>query len=217
MPALIKTNERLAIAGKTGSGKTYLARYLTRRIKRLVVCDSKGTLQDWNLYDYDERAARRSLEKGEPARIRVLAPITDDPGAYWDDIFQWAFEIGDLTIYIDEAYAITPPGKRAPTYLNACFTRGREFGIGVWTSTQRPTWIPLFMLSESDHFFMFRLTLADDRRRMAEFMTDEVLQPIPAADRHGFFYMPATEDQPVYYSQLETSALRAERGRSAHA
>ena len=208
MPARIRTDERVFICGKTGSGKTTLAKYLTAPIKRLVVFDSKGTLGGWGLLEYDDEAQKKLLE-GEPARIRVLAPIGEDMDAdeFWNEIFRLCFEAGNVTIYIDELFAIVEPGARAPSYMQACYTRGREFGIGVWASTQRPSWVPLFTMSEAEHYFMFRLTLAKDRTTMAAFMTEEVDRPIK--DAHGFFYMAASEDAPKYFRQLDISGKPA--------
>jgi hypothetical protein len=131
----------------------------------------------------------------------VTAPLTDDYVTFWEDVFGLCFAAGNLTIYVDEAYTLSEPGARPGAMLRAIWTRGREFNIGAWAATQRPTWLPLFILSEADYYFVFRLTLSDDRRRMAEFMGEEVMRPIK--DRHGFYYMGAVDDEPQYLSELE--------------
>lgn len=196
----IKGNERVAIAGKTGTGKTYLAKHLTRGLRRFVVFDSKGTLTDWNTIEWDKEAEHLLIE-GEPVRARVLTPITDREQTleYYDNIFSKILAAGDVTVYVDEAFAITENG--VPIYLKALYTRGREFGVGVWASTQRPHGIPLFMLSEADHFFSFFLQFERDRKRMAEFMGEEVLTP--ARDVHGFYYARAQDRKPVYIREFK--------------
>ncbi len=210
--ATIRTDERVFICGKTGSGKTTLAKYLTAPVPRLIVLDSKGTLADWGLSEWNDESRQKFLE-GERARVRVLAPLDDDsdPGEFWNDVFRFAFDAGNVTIYIDELFAIVEPGARAPSYMSACYTRGREFGIGVWASTQRPSWVPLFTMSEAEHYFMFRLTLAKDRQTMAAFMTEEVEQPI--RESHGFYYMAAAADAPRYIPQLDISSKAAPHAR----
>lgn len=202
---VIKTNERVCIAGKTGSGKTYLARYLTRRLSRLVVIDSKGSLGDWNLDPWSGKT-EADLRSGRKVRARVLDDLRREPEEQYADLASIILRSGSVTVYIDELYAVVPPGSRPPPPLNALWTRGREYGIGVWASTQRPVWVPLVALSEAEHFFMFRLTLNDDRRRMAEFMTEEVLSPF--SDLHGFWYMAAAQDAPVFLPQLEVSTVK---------
>jgi hypothetical protein len=196
----ILTNERVFITGKTGSGKTFLSKYITRSVRRLVVCDSKGTLTDWGLDPWN-RDTIRDLAKGKPVRIRALPPINIPLDEYWEDVFTNVYNAGEVTIYIDEMYAVVPPGKNPPDILTAIYTRGREAGIGAWAATQRPVWVPLMALSEAEHFFMFRLTLEEDRRRMAAFMTETVL--IPIRDIHGFYYMAAAGEEPDYYKKLD--------------
>lgn len=197
--AKINVDERVFICGKTGSGKTYLARQLTRDIRRLVVCDSKGTLGNWNLQP-DLRESRDALKDGKPVRMRMLAPITDDAAAieeYWQDVFHLAFEAQNCTVYIDEVYAIVPPGQRAPAIMEALWTRGRDpYHIGAWCATQRPSWIPAVVMSEAEHYFAFRLNLPRDRITIAGFMGDQVLEPI--SDKHGFYYMNPDMDEPSY-------------------
>lgn len=191
----IKPDDRVALVGRTGSGKTYLARLLLANVRRLVVVDSKSSLAEWSL-EIPSSRDWRSFERGNPARWRVLHPITDDPQSWYEQLFQRLYLIGNVTVYIDEAYAVTPVGKQPGAWLSALYTRGRERGISVWAATQRPTWIPLFMLSESDWFFIFRLQMAEDRRRMAQIVGNEVLRPIP--DKHGMYTYHVDQDTPVY-------------------
>lgn len=192
----IKASERVLIAGKTGSGKTWLAERLLARIPRLVVIDPKATLGNWRLKEPSKRDWDK-FDKGDPGRFRILAPVLDNPEPWYDDLFGYLYEIGDVTIYIDEAYAVTLPGKHPSKWLSACYTRGRERGIGVWAATQRPAWIPLFTLSEADWFIIFRLNLEEDRKRIAGLAGDSILSPIP--DPHGFFVYHVDQEVATYY------------------
>lgn len=201
----VKTLDRVLICGKTGSGKTYLARHLLGNAPRLICLDPKGRLDDWRLTDADRstaegRAALRDLAAGKPSRLRYRLPMDDDTGAAWEDAIGAGFEAGDCVIYIDELYGVVEPGSRAPAILSAAYTRGREYGVGVWSATQRPVWVPLFAISEADHYFCFRLTLAEDRKRMAAFMGPQVEEVISA--EHGFFYARAADDAPRFFQSL---------------
>ncbi len=196
---IIQSNDRVFVCGKTGSGKTVLAKYLTAKLSRLIVLDPKGSLDNWDCLEPNERNIKKFLN-GEPLRLRFVPPLTD-AADYWQLPVELAFNAGDCVIYVDELYGVVPPGQRAGEMFSALWTRGREFGIGAWGASQRPSWVPLVCISEADHHFVFRLTLDEDRARMAAFMGDAVMQPI--TDRHGFWQMSQVDDVPVYNPGLK--------------
>ncbi len=203
----IKANDRVLLAGKTGSGKTWFAHRLLAGVPRLVVIDPKATLIDWGLTEPGADDWTR-LERGGTGRFRILAPIVDDPLMWYESLFQRLYDIGDLTVYIDEAYAVSSPGSRPGKYLAALYTRGRELGIGVWAATQRPTWIPLFLISEADWLIMFRLNLPDDRKRLAAIAGDRVMGRIP--DKHGLWLYNVEDEKPRYFNG--TTVLKLKKG-----
>jgi hypothetical protein len=140
------------------------------------------------------------LLSGEPIRTRVLPPFNGDITEYWEAVLADCYKAGNMVLYVDELYSICPPNQKPLNVLWSMYTRGRELGIGVWSSSQRPAWIPLFALSEAEHFFNFRLQIDEDRKRMAAFMGMEVLKVI--TDEHGFYYSKAVWDSPQYYKKL---------------
>jgi DNA helicase HerA-like ATPase len=192
----IQANDRVLLAGKTGSGKTYFAGKLLGGVARLVVIDPKGNLTQWGLTE-PSKAEWSHFGKGAGGRFRIVPPITDDPEAWYEGLFNELYDIGGLVVYIDEAYAVTSPNSRPGKWLSALYTRGREKGIGVWAATQRPTWIPLFLISEADWIIMFRLNLEADRQKIAKIAGDEVLDRI--ADPHGFWLYNVQYEEPKYY------------------
>src|SRR5215472_9604583 len=88
MPELtIHSFQRVAFAGKTGSGKTYAAHYLLKPIRRLIVIDPKMQLvtdKRWRL-EPPTKDAWRALDKGEYARIGISNPpaIDNDGFPVW--------------------------------------------------------------------------------------------------------------------------------------
>ena len=215
MPDLrIKPNDRVALVGKTTSGKTFAARLLLSDRHRLMACDPKGTLgrskgqEDWNLEEWSDKARRRLL-KGNEIRVRIPPPSPKLSGkeitGYWEQFFQYAYDAGNIVVYIDEMYGVLPRlGAPPTTYLNAIYTRGRELGIGVWAASQRPAWIPRTMLSEAETFFMFRLLYPNDRKLMAQIMGPAVLNDV--RDEHGFWLYNVAWNQPVYIKSIVRKA-----------
>lgn len=192
----ILSSERVLIAGKTGSGKTTLARKLLSNIKRLVIVDSKSTLADWSQETWQEQF-NRTIRFKNPRVERLLPPAGKDPGGWYAKHFERMYKECNLLLYIDELFNM-PNDTDAQSWLRSLYTQGRERGIGVWSSTQRPKAIPLVALSEAEHFFIFQLNLLDDRKRIAEFAGDAVLEQPP--DDHGYWYYNSRLDAPVYYS-----------------
>lgn len=204
----VKSNERVFIAGKTGSGKTFFARYLLQSATRLVVLDPKGMLDaktepGWRLTDWTAKG-EKALRDGKPVRLRVPYPADGD----WTPYVKAVFEARNVVLYIDEMYGVVSPGKSPDVleWLVACWTRGRQLGIGVYTATQRPVWVPLFAMSEADWFFVFRLTLDEDRKRLASFMGPSAMYPI--ADEFGFLTYNVRWRAPVYTPQLNIRKAR---------
>jgi hypothetical protein len=174
---------------------------MVRNLDRLIVIDPKASdsIAQWGLASWD-REARRLLRSGERIRARVLIPIGQDPDEVFEDIFAQVLAAGNCTVYVDELYGVVAPGAKPSPYLTALWTRGRELGVGAWAATQRPSWVPLFALSEAQHFFAFRLLLDEDRGRMASFMGPRVRQQIE--NDHGFYYMNPSWRAPIYLPEL---------------
>jgi hypothetical protein len=59
-------------------------------------------------------------------------------------------------------------GTNPSFHLQACLSRGRERGISTVIATQRPKRIPILLLSESEHYYIFRLNMAEDCARVYE-------------------------------------------------
>jgi energy-coupling factor transporter ATP-binding protein EcfA2 len=204
----ILTNQRVFICGQTGSGKSFLASHLTQLIKetRLVVLDPKGEIDPlkWNLEGWTEESKRR-LQGGELVRLHALLKENADPRTYWLSIMEDCYKAGNLVIYIDESYlANGGPTTTPPPIVNTLYALGRSFGIGVWAVSQRPTWIPIIQMSESQHFFVFRLNMPDDRRRMAEITGMPELEE-QIYDDHGFWYARSGDRTPEYHARYQPS------------
>lgn len=197
-PPKIGVDEHVFVAGRTGSGKTTLARELLKKVRRLVVCDTKGDLDAWGCVEWGKES-KKLLLRGEPIRVRVMAPLkasAQEAQEFWDNVFETAYDAGDVRIYIDELYGIVPKPSLEPPSLKAIYTRGRSVHVTMCALTQRPAWVPMHAKSESSHYFCFRLNLPDDRKSMAAFMGEEVAERIP--DRHGFYYFGGDLEDPVY-------------------
>lgn len=207
----ILPNERVFLAGKTGSGKTYKARRLLLPSKRLIVFDTKDNLsrpdkdktkeqdkKDWYLTPYSVTALQ-----AKQFRLHV----TDMDKA--DEICSYVLQMTNVVIYIDEAYSVWAGHWNTSDnqYIKRCFTQGREQGVGMWVSCQRPADIPIVVMSECEHFLIFRLQNADDRSKLAKNVH-------PALERmtttkHGYYYYNSELEAPIYYPELTEEESKA--------
>lgn len=157
--------DRASFIGQTGSGKTTLARELLDTRVYVAVLDAKGTLE-WPGYHFVRRLDQAMASQAPRILYRPdHAELAD--AEVMDQFFRWCYLRRHTTVYVDELAAVTQ-GDTYPYHFGACLTRGRELGVEMWMSTQRPTRIPQVALSESEHVYCFRLRLPQDRQRVEQ-------------------------------------------------
>jgi len=183
-------NDRATLIGATGTGKTTLARFLVEdKYKRnSVVYNNKpsDSISLWRdtqiLYtDFD------TIQDVETPRMIYTPPLRESLNPDLQDrFFDWIYFRRYTRLYIDEANALRG-GVNPSYYLQACICRGRERGIGVVTGTQRPHRVPMILMSEAEHFFIFRLNMLQDRQRVWE-MTGISVDEQTDLEQYEFFY-----------------------------
>lgn len=164
----IKTSDRVALVGSTGSGKSTWAQVKLAGVRRLVVIDPKGNMdkKKWNLQPW-KTGYKELLKRNGSARLYV-GPLSRSG---FDALFAYLLTLRNVLIYIDELYAVGP--DQGSQYLRALYTMGRALGLGVWAATQRPKRVPPFAFSEAEFIVTFRLGRRADRQFMVEEMGDQ--------------------------------------------
>ena len=100
---------------------------------------------------------------------------------------QKIYENKNRRFYIDEATSIKFGGVKIPEGLTALINRGREPGLSTMVATQRPSRIPMNILSESEHYYIFRLRLPQDRERVED-ITGISVEDQARLRKYEFFY-----------------------------
>lgn len=184
----IGDDEHVFIAGRTGSGKSMLAGEYLRNAGKVFALDSKGTLT-WPQVPEDQKTIiTRISEISKTTTQKVIyRPIADEmEDEFYDQFFEYCYFHGNCKVWIDEAMAVCPNPHRIPRYYKAILTRGRELNVTAYSLSQRPSGIPLVVMSEATHFFIFDLNMERDRKTMVEITGCSELMAKP--DKFVFWY-----------------------------
>lgn len=195
----IGNNERVLFVGTTGSGKTVLAKYFLQKLSRAIVIDPKHTFR---LEGY--RIANGLPIFHSSFNIIMRPKRWDD--TRMADVLLEAMKRRNIIIYIDELQSVTENFPISAMVLGDIARTGRERGMGLWSATQRPRWVPLQFLTESEVLFVFWLRSGQDRKYIAGYAGEEVEEPV---GMHEFYYTRPGEPSPRLLTlDLQASKLR---------
>lgn len=184
MKIKIPNDGRVAFVGKTGSGKTVLAKNFLQQKNRVIVIDPKHT---FNLEGF-KKSWRLPFSKKE-FKLIVRPEMGDDERLAYS-IMKFKRE-GNLTIYVDELSTLAEQFKFSTEILADLARTGRELNVSLWNAVQRPRRVPLIFFTETELFFIFRLRNLDDRGLMAEYAGEDILEEIP---KYSFWYSKDEDD-----------------------
>jgi len=190
---LIQPKERGAIIGQTGCGKTVLAKSMLKNwTGKLCIIDPKRMIVDGNkkaemntLKVESVTGSLKAIKLFNPKRF-VFQPSEDNLTniEMYNELFKYLYDKKNFLVYIDDMLGIMERNKY-PHYLQVCYQMGRQRGMTMLTTVQRPTWLPLFLLSEADRFYCFNLLMPEDIKRVASLVPGYNPVNLP---RYAFYY-----------------------------
>ncbi len=178
---LPNSKQRLAVIGRTGSGKTQAAVW---HLSQQAI-ESKP----WLIIDFKTDELINSIDR---ANHIELGEVPKKPGVYichplpseMEELEAYLWKIWakeNIGVYIDEGYMME--NNKA---FEACLTQGRSKRIPMIVLTQRPVWLSRFVFSESDFFQVFHLNDKRDRKTIEGFLPSDVSRRLP--DYHSHYY-----------------------------
>lgn len=200
LPPPLDPGQRLIIAGQTGSGKSEALTWaLYSQRLRGIILDTKQEpsfkrLPKTSHADGLENADVSILGAPDGPDFLIVQPspaeITDTDGL--DDFLLHVYEsCENVVIGVDELYNVAQ-GSTPGAGITALYTRGRSRRLSVIAATQRPVWVPLFCLSEASQFYVFSLSLPQDRARLASLGSQDLLdRPL---DKYRFWWFKIGSD-----------------------
>lgn len=175
----IRSNDRIAIFGGTGQGKSKVAMWIFNSMKaqKKVILNSKpdkDLIKRWPNW-------QRNIEGPIPPGITHIARFFKYPDGItgWDDILSHWTE-GNILWYFDELPNHANAQKWSG-HLQQIYQTGRTFGVGSITCAQRPVAVPNFTISEAQHVFIAYTQLKSDREKLegATGVKWDILRHIP--------------------------------------
>lgn len=159
--------QRLAVIGRTGSGKTTFSAWVLSR--------AGFDKQPFVIFDFKRDALLNAIEG---ARVIGYNEIPKHPGVYLlqptphekDEMEAYLWKVWArerVGLYFDEMYSVPQPQRGGA--LQAVFTQGRSKKIPVIGCTQRPALVSRFLFTEADFFATFHLSTRPDQDRVTDF------------------------------------------------
>lgn len=182
MIAVINTNEHVFIAGMTQSGKTFLMKQYLANVKipvfLLATKNNPNKPFEWKEVKEENKIYISTLAELKKAvknsnsltnKKFIFTPIWEELNEeIYNQFFEFCYKLSDCIVVIDEVMQVCNSASKIPEWYKGILTRGMELGVSCWSLTQRPKTIPMNILSESTHYFIFRLNNKDDRKRVVD-------------------------------------------------
>lgn len=207
-----KAGEHVTMIAPTQHGKTTLAFQLieqsaTQKVPAvtLVMKPRDRTVTKWQ-----KRLGHRLVRNWPPFRTpwgqvptgymlwprHTFDPDQDDSVMYtqFRRCILDSYKKGNRILYGDEIYGLAQE-LGLTRELVAVWTRGASMGCGLWVSTQRPAYIPLWGYNQAEHLFLGKDPDTRSIKRFTEFggVNPQIIyQEVPKLRRFEYLYIRRT-------------------------
>lgn len=177
------------IIGKSGSGKSWLARWLAiQYLKKglteyIVVLDTSADhfysgLQDWNfkLWSYDNALAQKKINWTKvfnqyPKSVIEISFLTDEEITNLvDDVSLSIMELGNTLLLIDEAHQFYPRTGYHSKNLERLIRGGRKIGVDLIFVTQMRVDVDLVAVKQANVVISFQVTEENDVEKVSRLL-----------------------------------------------
>ena len=186
----IRLNDRIAIFGGTGTGKSILAQVLFRSMPvqwhKLIVDITDSIIEPTALTFYDPG----DIPWDKAWNLRYVPDIDADLEEQINLLYLNAFFHGACWIWLDEANEVST-AHRTAFGIRKVLLQGRKAYVGHVSCTPRPADISKSIVTQSQYLITFTLVDFDDRIRMARYIgmtVDEFDEAISQLGEHEYLF-----------------------------
>lgn len=208
MKLSIDLSKRKVFIGKTGSGKTFLAKTMMQLVSNttqwpIIIIDSPDH------YWYKQADPPRSgpgtvdaprlitdgrLHDMQKIKVQIYQPgIPGYKDAALLSLLRQVYDRRNCLIYFDEIVGIVDP-SHFPEEFMTLWAQGRKINIAAWAAMQRPMHVPEMVMSQAEDWYVFRTPGITDRQKIAGYLNTPAIAKRMIPPRQ-FWYFGADSDE----------------------
>ena len=150
------------IFGKTGTGKTTLAKKIIENYNRVIIIDALQEYKKGLIFYSFQDLADYFTEKN-PSKFNFICRFENDLDMEY--LFLFIFEIGNLLLVVEEAEIYIAPQVKQSSFLRLV-RYGRHRGISILGIARRSTELSTSFRSQTDKIYSFKQTDPLDLKKM---------------------------------------------------
>jgi len=193
----IRTDSRLFVCGKTGSGKSWFVkkilwpRYNGIKIyhdpKHEEIGNSKLLFYGFYVYDNEQLLTALQNNRREIIYIPRIGLDYENELSEFNRMCEILYKWGNTTLFIDECGLISNQFT-IQQWHREILVRGRTRNVGLVNITQRPKEIPNLIITEAEHQFIFKLNLDTDIIKMKGSLPRQYHEQMYSLKPYHFIY-----------------------------
>lgn len=186
----IKLNDRIAVFGGTGTGKSILAQVMFRSLPtkwwKVIIDITDSIIEPTALTFYDPK----QVPWDKAYNLRFVPDIDVDLEEQINELYLNIFYHGVCWVWLDEANEVTTAHHTA-FGLRKVLLQGRKAYVGHLSCTPRPADISKSIVTQAQYLITFALVDFDDRIRVARYIgmtPDEFDEHIRQLGEHEYLF-----------------------------